>query len=167
MTEAKCGRCGVPIGEGTKQTQWYFEPDETAFCRECAMAHIVHEHETIAELEAENKKLKAQLAEAIRVSGEALGTAPELRSVACVTALAQWCEELKAEAAKLRETVEKCKADADQMVAYNQLCVRWLAELRAKCEEAIPFIMTGDVCDLSHAVGLLRVASGKEESRNE
>ncbi len=71
MSEAKCGRCGVPIGEGTKQTQWYFEPDETAFCRECAMAHVVSEHETIAEFEVEIKKLRERVTALEKLCGEA------------------------------------------------------------------------------------------------
>jgi hypothetical protein len=47
---------------------------------------------------------KDQLLEAIRVAGDALGTAPELRSVDCVTALAKWCEQLRDELSELRET---------------------------------------------------------------
>lgn len=39
-----------------------------------------------------------------------------------------------------------------------------LAEARKLAGEAIPFIMTGDVCDAAHPVDLLRAAAGKESN---
>ncbi len=65
--------------------------------------------EMITNAHGEHCEHKAELSEAVRIAGEALGTAPELRSVACVTVLAKWCETLcsphKADVERLKEQV--------------------------------------------------------------
>jgi hypothetical protein len=56
-----------------------------------------HWHERFFARDAQLASCERALKRVIDVAGEALGTEPELRSSACVDALAQWCELLKAD----------------------------------------------------------------------
>jgi cell division protein FtsB len=160
MTEAKCGRCGNPLGDPIIHSinDEVFDPPICVACsqREERLKYRVRE------LEAEVENLKSQLEDARAHAASKVGdTVTEglwdsLWQIAYPDKTdweypGQVYGHVKQVFIELKTEVEKLKSQ--------------LAELRAKCEEAIPFIMTGDVCDSSHAVDLLRAASGKEESR--